>query len=72
MPGGLAIHSTGWRVWEPFASAIPGVDARQFDEFTVGYWVGAAALLAMLPLLATSNRRGSPHWVPAVGSVSID
>jgi predicted ferric reductase len=67
VPGGLAIHSSGWRIWEPFASALPGLDARQFDEFTIGYWVGAAALVAMVVLAATSNRQslsriGAHRW----------
>ncbi len=67
IPGGLAIHSSGWRIWTPFASAIPGAVARPFDEFTVGYWFGAGALIAMLPLVITSNRRaltrmGARRW----------
>ena len=67
VPGGLAIHSSGWRVWEPFASAVPGVSARRFDEFTIGYWAGAAALFAIMVLAATSNQRslsrmGAKRW----------
>ena len=67
VPGGLAIHTTGWRLWSPFASAIPGVRARPFDEFTVGYWIGAAALLSFVPLVMTSTagalrRLGPARW----------
>jgi DMSO/TMAO reductase YedYZ heme-binding membrane subunit len=67
VPGGLAIHTSGWRIWEPFASAFPGLDTRPFDEFTIGFWVGATALLAMIVLAATSNRRplsrmGAHRW----------
>jgi DMSO/TMAO reductase YedYZ heme-binding membrane subunit len=67
VPGGLAIHSSGWRIWEPFASALPGVESRSFDEFTIGYWAGAIALLAMIPLAVTSNRfslarMGARRW----------
>jgi hypothetical protein len=43
VPAGLAIHSPEWRIWEPFASAFRGFDDRPFDEFTIGYWVGAGA-----------------------------
>jgi DMSO/TMAO reductase YedYZ heme-binding membrane subunit len=67
VPGGLAIHTTGWSLWSPFASAIPGIDARRFDEFTVGYWIGAVALVVLVPLVATSNagalrRLGPSRW----------
>ena len=67
VPGGLAIHTTGWSLWSPFASAIPGLDARRFDEFTIGYWIGAVALVVLVPLVATSTtgalrRLGAPRW----------
>lgn len=54
-PGGLAIHTTGWRLWTPFESVLPWVDGRPFDEFTVGYWIGLFAVLTLVPLVATSN-----------------
>lgn len=67
IPGGLAIHTTGWRVWTPFESVFPWVDGRPFDEFTVGYWMGLLAVLAMVPLVVTSNdvalrRLGARRW----------
>ena len=67
LPGGLAIHSSGWAIWEPFASVFPGIAARRFDEFTIGYWAGAAALIAMIVLAGTSNRQslsrmGAYRW----------
>lgn len=55
IPGGLAIHSTGWRVWTPFESVVPGVTGRAIDEFTLGYWVGLVAALALIPLTVTSR-----------------
>lgn len=66
-PWGVAIHSSGWRIWEPFASALPGFDARSVDEFTIGYWAGAGALVAMVVLAGTSNRQslcrmGAYRW----------
>ena len=36
---------------------FPGLGARRFDEFTIGYWAGAAALVAMIVLATTSNRQ---------------
>ncbi len=67
IPGGLAIHSSGWRVWTPFESVVPGIDGRPLDEFTVGYWVGLVAALTLVPLLLTSTneslrRRGAANW----------
>jgi DMSO/TMAO reductase YedYZ heme-binding membrane subunit len=67
VPGGLAMHTTGWRLWTPFASAVPGVEARAFDEFTIGYWTGALALVALVPLVVTSTdgalrRLGPIRW----------
>lgn len=66
-PGGLAIHTSGWRLYRPFASVVPGVPSRPFDEFTVGYWAGLLALTALVPLAATSNdaslrRLGPDRW----------
>lgn len=55
IPGGLAIHSSGWRVWTPFESIVPGVAGRPLDEFTLGYWIGLVAALALVPLVATSR-----------------
>lgn len=57
VPGGLAIHTSGWNVLAPLASAIPGVTSRRFDEFTVGYWLGVVAVLLLVPLVATSSTR---------------
>jgi sulfoxide reductase heme-binding subunit YedZ len=67
VPGGLAIHSTGWQIWIPFESVIPGNTGRPFDEFTIGYWFGLFAVLALVPLLLTSNaasmrRLGARRW----------
>jgi sulfoxide reductase heme-binding subunit YedZ len=67
VPGGLAIHTTGWRFWTPFESLLPGIDGRPFDEFTVGYWMGLFAVLALIPLAVTSNasslrRLGARRW----------
>jgi hypothetical protein len=61
VPGGLAIHTTGWRIWTPFESLLPWVDGRPFDEFTVGYWMGLFAALALIPLAATSNAAALRH-----------
>ena len=67
IPGGLAIHSSGWRVWTPFESVVPGIDGRALDEFTVGYWIGLLAALTLVPLVLTSSnaslrRRGAANW----------
>ena len=67
VPGGIAIHTTGWRFWIPFESVLPWADARPFDEFTVGYWMGLAALAALAPLAIPSNdasirRLGPDRW----------
>lgn len=67
VPGGIAIHTTGWRFWTPFASALPGVEARALDEFTLGYWVGLLALASLIPLVITSRdsslrRLGAKRW----------
>ena len=67
IPGGLAIHSSGWRVWTPFESVVPGVDGRPLDEFTLGYWIGLVAALTLVPLVVTSTeaslrRRGAANW----------
>ena len=67
VPGGLAIHTTGWQIWTPFESVLPWVDGRPFDEFTVGFWMGLLAVLALIPLAATSNaaalrRLGAGRW----------
>lgn len=67
VPGGLAIHTSGWELWAPFTSAIPGMTSRRFDEFTVGYWVGLFAVLALMPLVLTSRtsalqRIGARRW----------
>ncbi len=56
-PGGLAIHSTGWRVWTPFESVVPGVRGRALDEFTLGYWAGLFAVTLLAPLVITSRDR---------------
>jgi DMSO/TMAO reductase YedYZ heme-binding membrane subunit len=42
-------------------------DRVVFDGFTIGDWAGATALLAMIPLAVTSNRRsisgmGARRW----------
>lgn len=67
VPGGLAIHSTGWRVWTPFESVVPWADARPLDEFTLGYWAGLVAVLLLAPLALTSRdasirRLGQRRW----------
>jgi sulfoxide reductase heme-binding subunit YedZ len=68
VPGGLAIHSSGWRIWEPFESILPWSNGRRFDEFTVGYWMGLLGVLLLLPLVLTSNdaamrRLGARRWL---------
>lgn len=67
IPGGLAMHSTGLRVWTPFESVVPGVAGRRLDEFTLGYWIGLVAVLTLVPLLVTSTnaslrKRGAASW----------
>lgn len=67
VPGGLAIHSTGWRVWTPFESAIPGVSGRPLDTFTLGYWVGLVGVALLVPLVVKSRdaslrRLGPTRW----------
>lgn len=66
-PGGLAIHTSGWRLWRPFISILPGVPSRPLDEFTVGYWLGVLAFATLVPLAVTSNnmslrRLGAARW----------
>lgn len=66
-PGGLAIHTSGWRLWRPFVSVLPGVPSRPFDAFTVGYWLGVFAFVTLVPLAVTSNnaslrRLGAARW----------
>lgn len=67
IPGGLAIHSTAWQIWTPFESVFPWVDGRPFDEYTVGYWAGLVAAVAMVPLVITSRngalrKMGARAW----------
>jgi sulfoxide reductase heme-binding subunit YedZ len=63
VPGGLAMHTSGWELWAPFASAIPGATSRRLDEFTIGYWVGLFAAVALVPLVVTSSTR----WLRRLG-----
>ncbi len=67
IPGGLAIHTTGLRVWTAFESVVPGVTGRAIDEFTLGYWSGLAAAGLLVPLVLTSTdsalrRLGAERW----------
>lgn len=55
LTGGLAIHTSGWNLWVPFSSVIPPLAQRRFDEFTIGYWTGLLAALALVPLVVTSR-----------------
>lgn len=65
-PGGLAVHSTGWNVWGPFARIVPEA-GNLVDSFGVAYWAGLGALVVLAVLALTSRdssmrRMGPQRW----------
>lgn len=81
-PGGLAIHSSGWKIWQPFMRIWPEPD-QLVDSFGVAYWAGLAALAFVIVLGVTSRdgsmrRLGAKRWkrlhriaYVAVGMVAV-
>lgn len=65
-PGGLAMHSKGWRIWGPFQRILPEA-GNLIDSYGVAYWAGLGALLLLAVLAATSRdeslrRLGAVRW----------
>lgn len=65
-PGGLAVHSVGWRVWVPFQRIVPKSD-NLVDSFGVAYWAGLLAVVSLAILAMTSRdaslrRLGAVRW----------
>jgi sulfoxide reductase heme-binding subunit YedZ len=65
-PGGLAIHSAGWRIWGPFERILPEA-GNLVDSYGVAYWSGLAALLLLIVLATTSRDKalrtlGAQRW----------
>ena len=65
-PGGLAIHSEGWRIWGPFSRILPEA-GNLIDSYGVAYWAGLGALALLVVLAATSRdtslrKMGAQRW----------
>lgn len=58
---GLTIHSPGFRIWTQFGQ----ITNKNFLLLLIGigYWLGLAAALALIPLVVTSNR----SWLRRLG-----
>ena len=81
-PGGLAIHSEGWRIWGPFSRIVPEA-GNLIDSYGVAYWAGLTTLVLLAVLAATSRdtslrRLGARRWkrlhllaYPALGFVIV-